>query len=116
MESNPPLTHWDSGLMALNPAKIESTLGTIIRTIYDDKKGLLAVGVKSEGRLEQTITITYNYFDEDNLEKEQAQKLPDAVQKLYTDFEIENASQLVGKKITGIYDFNILVGIRKVQP
>lgn len=114
MKDNIHKVHWISGLMSINPERIHEHLGTIVGTIFDEQKAMLSATIRSNDNLpEQPLILTYNYFDEKGLEKEKTKELPDSVRNLYNDFNVSNPSELVGKRVNGLYFLDRLVGIQR---
>lgn len=109
--------HWNSAILAINPKEIQRHDGTIIRTLFDDVKKVLLVDVIRElDSLERKITFSH-YPEEchENVQELNPDEMPQPIKDLYQDFEVKEASELVGRKIVGLYFYNSLVGIRKIE-
>ncbi len=107
--------------MAVNPDRIKRYGGDIIKVIGEDKNGLiknLTLTVKRlEDGFEDHIFYTHHVdqlgdgkFDEDT------SKVPESVRDIYEDFKISEYSELIGKKVVGLYytGFEETLGVHRL--
>ena len=123
--------HWDSMLMTVNPERIKEHTGIITAANYNENALKPTKEAPSAGTLILTITK-----DSDSLENRiifcdrdysceigenpeyipiQEGLLPEVVQGLYEDFNVNDASELVGRKVVGNYFLGRLAGICKAS-
>lgn len=116
--------HWDSGLMSINPTKIRKYSGKIVRSMLDEshESHLLNLTVRRDADgLEREINFCYCEFIEGEMmpdevaayRKEHNVDLQAKIKAVYRDFEVREASELVGKTVNAHYFGNALVAIQK---
>ncbi len=107
--------------MAIDGDRIKEHKGTIVRAVLNEElPGVFVTVKRSPDLLNSVISFTYyspecyeDPFDptKDNYPK--PGETPESIKKLYEDFNIKNHSGLVGRNVTGLYFFDMLVGIKK---
>lgn len=112
-------THWNAGLMCINPEQASRHSGIITRaTHHEGRQESLQVTLKIDERnLEGTLVVTGVDFNGDLPEEDFYKLCREAVREVYDSFEVENSSLLVGKRVEGIvYSFGNqprIIGFRR---
>lgn len=113
MTDETQFTHWSSTIQALNPQKLSHEYGTIIQSIYREEPYALNITVEREY---DNRRGGISFFEVDSLgEGIQSVGLPKVIQNIYDAFQVQQASELVGRNVIGVYFENEhLVGIQAI--